>query len=170
MGGDILFIESTVSRGKGNYTVTGNLGNVMKESTNTAFTYLKAKAEVLGIPREAFSDWDLHIHFPEGAQPKDGPSAGIAILTALASLYTQRRVKTHMAFSGEITLRGKVLPVGGIREKVLAARRSGIRHVVLCEENRKDVEEIKPAYLKGLTFHYVNRMGEVLELALEKRK
>jgi ATP-dependent Lon protease len=170
VGGDILFIESTVSRGKGAYTITGNLGNVMKESADTAFTYLRSKADQLGIPHEAFKDWNLHIHFPEGAQPKDGPSAGIAILTALASLYTQRRVKTHMAFSGEITLRGKVLPVGGIREKVLAARRSGIKHIVLCAENRKDVEEIKQEYLKGLSFHYVSLMEEVLDFALEKGK
>lgn len=169
MGGDILFIESTVSRGKGQLTITGNLGNVMKESFNTAFTYLQSKAETLGIPKEAFTEWNLHIHVPEGAIPKDGPSAGIAILSALTSLFTQRRIKPFIALSGEITLRGKVLPVGGIKEKILAAKRAGIKEIVLCKENEKDVEEVPADFIKGLKFFYVENMDEVLEHVLEKK-
>lgn len=169
MGGDILFIESTVSRGKGQLTITGNLGNVMKESFNTAFTYLQSRSETLGIPKEAFTEWNLHIHVPEGAIPKDGPSAGIAILSALTSLYTQRRIKPFTALSGEITLRGKVLPVGGIKEKILAAKRAGIKEIVLCKENEKDVEEVPADFIKGLKFFYVENMDEVLEHVLEKK-
>jgi ATP-dependent Lon protease len=169
MGGDILFIESTVSRGKGQLTVTGNLGNVMKESFNTAFTYLQSRSETLGIPKEAFTEWNLHIHVPEGAIPKDGPSAGIAILSALTSLFTQRRIKPFTALSGEITLRGKVLPVGGIKEKILAAKRAGIKEIVLCKENEKDVEEVPADFIKGLKFFYVENMDEVLEHVLEKK-
>jgi ATP-dependent Lon protease len=169
MGGDILFIESTVSRGKGQLTITGNLGNVMKESFNTAFTYLQSRSETLGIAKEAFTEWNLHIHVPEGAIPKDGPSAGIAILSALTSLFTQRRIKPFTALSGEITLRGKVLPVGGIKEKILAAKRAGIKEIVLCKENEKDVEEVPADFIKGLKFFYVENMDEVLEHVLEKK-
>ncbi len=169
MGGDILFIESTVSRGKGQLTITGNLGNVMKESFNTAFTYLQSRSETLGIPKEAFTEWNLHIHVPEGAIPKDGPSAGIAILSALTSLFTQRRIKPFTALSGEITLRGKVLQVGGIKEKILAAKRAGIKEIVLCKENEKDVEEVPADFIKGLKFFYVENMDEVLEHVLEKK-
>ena len=170
MGGDILFIESSVSKGKGSLTITGNLGNVMKESFNTALSYLQTKADKLGIPKQAFSDWNLHIHVPEGAIPKDGPSAGIAILSALTSLYTQRKIKAFTALSGEITLRGKVLPVGGIKEKILAAKRAGIKEIILCKENEKDVDEVPADFIKGLKFHYVEQMDDVLELALEKKK
>ncbi len=170
MGGDILFIESSVSKGKGNLTITGNLGNVMKESFNTALSYLQTKADSLGIPKQAFSDWNLHIHVPEGAIPKDGPSAGIAILSALTSLFTQRKIKSYTALSGEITLRGKVLPVGGIKEKILAAKRAGIKEIILCKENEKDVDEVPADFIKGLKFHYIEQMDEVLELALEKKK
>lgn len=170
MGGDILFIESTVSKGKGELQITGNLGNVMKESFSTALTYLKSKAESLSIPKEAFTSWNLHIHVPEGAIPKDGPSAGIAILSALTSLYTQRKIKAYTALSGEITLRGKVLPVGGIKEKILAAKRAGIKEIILCKENEKDVDEVQADFIKGLKFHYVETMDEALEFALEKKK
>ncbi len=170
MGGDILFIESTASKGKGKLTITGNLGNVMKESFNTALTYIQSKADHLQIPQEAFTEWNLHIHVPEGAIPKDGPSAGIAILSALTSLFTQRKIKAYTALTGEITLRGKVLPVGGIKEKILAAKRSGIKEIILCKENEKDVEEVQADFIKGLKFHFVETMDEVLELALEKKK
>ena len=170
MGGDILFIESTVSKGKGELQITGNLGNVMKESFSTALTYLKSKADTLSIPKEAFANWNLHIHVPEGAIPKDGPSAGIAILSALTSLYTQRKIKAYTALSGEITLRGKVLPVGGIKEKILAAKRAGIKEIILCKENEKDVDEVQADFIKGLKFHYVETMDEALEFALEKKQ
>ncbi|HNM31497.1 MAG TPA: endopeptidase La [Chitinophagales bacterium] len=170
MGGDILFIETSASRGKGQLTITGNLGTVMKESFNTALSYLQSKAEELQIPKQAFTDWNLHIHVPEGAIPKDGPSAGIAIYSALASLFTQRKIKSFTALTGEITLRGKVLPVGGIKEKILAAKRAGIKEIILCNENAKDVEEVPAEFIKGLKFHYVEEMDEVLELALEKKK
>lgn len=170
MGGDILFLESMLSKGKGSLTITGNLGNVMKESATTALTYLQSKAEELKIPNEAFTNYNLHIHVPEGAIPKDGPSAGIALLTALASLYTQRKVKAFTALTGEITLRGKVLPVGGIKEKILAAKRAGIKEIILCSQNRKDVEEIQADFIKGLKFYYVDEMEQVLDLALEKKK
>lgn len=170
MGGDILFIETSASRGKGQLTITGNLGTVMKESFNTALSYLQSKAEELQIPKQAFTDWNLHIHVPEGAIPKDGPSAGIAIYSALASLFTQRKIKSFTALTGEITLRGKVLPVGGIKEKILAAKRAGIKEIILCNENAKDVEEVPAEFIKGLKFHYVEEMDEVLGLALEKKK
>ncbi len=166
VGGDILFIESSVSPGSGKVAVTGNLGDVMKESATIAMAYLKSHAEEWEISMDAFKKWDVNIHVPEGATPKDGPSAGVTMLTALASLYTQRKVKAKLAMTGEITLRGKVLPVGGIKEKILAAKRAGITTLILCEENRKDIEEITPSYLKGLTFHYVTQMKEVLDIAL----
>lgn len=170
VGGDILFIESNVSRGKGQLTLSGQLGDVMKESAMTALSYLKAHAEDLGIDYRVFSSYDLHIHVPQGAVPKDGPSAGITMLTSMASIFTQRKVKNNLAMTGEITLRGKVLPVGGIKEKILAAKRANIREIVMCYKNRKDVEEIGAEYTKGLTFHYVNYVEEVLEVALLKQK
>lgn len=170
VGGDILFIESSLSKGKGKLTLTGNLGDVMKESAVIALEYLKAHADKLGLKPEIFDEWNLHIHVPEGATPKDGPSAGITIFTALASLYTQRKVRDKLAMTGEITLRGKVLPVGGIKEKILAAKRASIKEIILCKDNRKDVEEIEPEYLKGLTFHFVSNMDEVMEHALLKQK
>ncbi|MBC9797198.1 endopeptidase La [Sinomicrobium weinanense] len=170
VGGDILFIESILSRGKGTLTITGNLGKVMKESATIAMEYIKANAEDLGINPEVFSNYNVHIHVPEGATPKDGPSAGVTMLTSLVSLFTQRKVKKNIAMTGEITLRGKVLPVGGIKEKILAAKRARIKEILLCEENRRDIEEIKPEYLKGLTFHYVTDMSEVLQLAITSQK
>jgi ATP-dependent Lon protease len=170
VGGDILFIESTLSRGKGLTTVTGNLGDVMKESTSTAFTYLKANASRMGIAQELFDKVNVHLHFPEGAVPKDGPSAGITILTSLASLFTQRKVRPYLAMTGEITLRGKVMPVGGIKEKILAAKRAGMKEIIMCERNRKDVQQINPAYIKNMKFHFVKNMNEVVELALQKNK
>lgn len=170
VGGDILFIESSLSKGKGKLTLTGNLGDVMKESAVIALEYLKAHADKLGLKPEVFDEWNLHIHVPEGATPKDGPSAGITIFTALASLYTQRKVREKLAMTGEITLRGKVLPVGGIKEKILAAKRSKITEIILSVENRKDIEEIEAEYLKGLTFHYVKNMDEVMDYALLKEK
>jgi ATP-dependent Lon protease len=166
VGGDILFIESIVSRGSGKLAITGNLGDVMKESATIAMAFLKSNCESLGIPYHVFKNYDVHIHVPEGATPKDGPSAGITILTALASLFTQRRVRPYLAMTGEITLRGKVLPVGGIKEKILAAKRANIQHVLLCEQNRKDIEEIRQDYLTGLEFHYVSSMQQVLDYAL----
>ncbi len=170
VGGDILFIESAISKGKGKLTVTGNLGDVMKESAIIAMAYLRAHASDFNIKVEVFDKWDVHVHFPEGATPKDGPSAGITILTSLASLFTQRKVKGKLAMTGEITLRGKVLPVGGIKEKILAAKRADIKEIILCEDNRKDIEEIRADYLKGLSFHYVESMLEVIELALTKQR
>ncbi len=170
VGGDILFIESAISKGKGKLTVTGNLGDVMKESAIIAMAYLRAHADDFNIETAVFDKWDVHIHFPEGATPKDGPSAGITILTSLASLFTQRKVKGKLAMTGEITLRGKVLPVGGIKEKILAAKRADIKEIILSVENRKDIEEIREDYLKGLTFHYVESMMEVIEIALTKTK
>ena len=169
-GGDILFIESLLTKGKGKLNLTGNLGDVMKESAVIALEFLKAHSDKLKIKIEAFQEWNVHIHVPEGATPKDGPSAGITMLTALASLFTQRKVKKNLAMTGEITLRGKVLPVGGIKEKILAAKRSGIKEIILCDQNRKDVEEINQKYLKGLSFHYVSQMLEVLTLALLNQK
>lgn len=170
VGGDILFIESSLHRGNGKTTITGNLGDVMKESATIALAYLKSHSEEFGIPFEAFKYWDINIHVPEGAVPKDGPSAGITILTALASLFTQRRVKARLAMTGEITLRGKVLPVGGIKEKILAAKRAEIKEIILCEQNRKDIEEINADYIKGMTFHYVDTMSQVVELSLTNQK
>ncbi|MDP6909794.1 MAG: S16 family serine protease, partial [Flavobacteriales bacterium] len=151
-------------------TLTGNLGDVMKESAVIALEYLKAHADKLGLKPEVFDKWNLHVHVPEGATPKDGPSAGITIFTALASLYTQRKVRDKVAMTGEITLRGKVLPVGGIKEKILAAKRARISEIILSSDNQKDVEEIEVEYLKGLTFHYVRNMDEVMNRALLKQK
>ena len=170
VGGDILFIESTISKGKGTLNMTGNLGKVMKESATIALEYIKSNAEILGLKQEIFEKYNVHIHVPEGATPKDGPSAGITMLTSLVSLFTQRKVKKSLAMTGEITLRGKVLPVGGIKEKILAAKRARIKEILLCEENKRDIDEIKPEYLKGLTFHYVKEMSDVLALALTKEK
>ncbi|WP_042007016.1 endopeptidase La [Capnocytophaga canis] len=166
VGGDILFIESALSKGKGTLNITGNLGTVMKESATIALEYIKANAERFGIEPTLFSDNNIHIHVPEGATPKDGPSAGITMLTSLMSLFTQKRVKKHLAMTGEITLRGKVLPVGGIKEKILAGKRAGIKEIILCKENEKDVLEIREDYLKGLTFHYVTEMEEVIKIAI----
>lgn len=170
VGGSILFVESILIRGKGSMILTGKLGDVMKESATTAMTFLKANAEYLGIDYKVFNHWDTHIHFPAGAVPKDGPSAGITILTSLASLFTQRKVKPFLAMTGEITLRGRVLPVGGIKEKILAAKRAGIKEIIMCHENQKDVEDIPQQYLKGVKFHYVKNMLEVLDLALMDEK
>ena len=170
VGGDILFIESILSKGKGQMTMTGNLGNVMKESATIALEYIKSNAERLGISPEEITNYNVHIHVPEGATPKDGPSAGVAMLTSLVSSFTQKRVKKHMAMTGEITLRGRVLPVGGIKEKILAAKRANIKEIILCEENRQDVEEIRQDYLDGLTFHYVKEMSEVIKFAVTDQK
>jgi len=170
VGGDILFVESSVSRGKGQLTLSGQLGDVMKESAMAALSYLKSNSKSLGIDHRVFQQYDLHVHVPAGAVPKDGPSAGITMLTSLASIFTQRKVKARMAMTGEITLRGKVLPVGGIKEKILAAKRSGIREIILSARNRKDIGEIEKQYLKGLTFHYVNSVDEVLKTALLREK
>ncbi len=166
VGGEILFVETSLSQGKGNLTLTGNLGDVMKESATIAFEFIKSHAEELGIQIDVFEKWNIHIHVPEGATPKDGPSAGITMLTAIISSFTKRAVKANFAMTGEITLRGKVLPVGGIREKILAAKRSKITDIILCKENRKNIEEIKQNYLTGLTFHYVENMTEVIDIAL----
>lgn len=168
-GGEILFLETSLSRGKGKLTLTGNLGDVMKESASIALAYLKAHATELSIDPRVFDRWDIHIHVPEGATPKDGPSAGIAMLTSLASAFTQRKVKMKIAMTGEITLRGKVLAVGGIKEKILAAKRSGINTIVLSEENRKDIEEISKNYLEGLSFIYIKEMIDVVNYSLTKR-
>ena len=170
VGGDILFVESSVNRGKGTLTLSGQLGEVMKESAVAALSYLKSNAAGLGIDHRVFQHYDLHVHVPAGAVPKDGPSAGITMLTSLASIFTQRKVKPRMAMTGEITLRGKVLPVGGIKEKMLAARRSGIREIILSAKNKRDINEIEKRYLKGLTFRYVDTVDEVLKLALMKEK
>ena len=170
VGGDILFIESILSKGKGTLTITGNLGTVMKESATIAMEYIKANADEFGIDPEIFEKYNVHIHVPEGATPKDGPSAGVTMLTSLVSLFTQRKVKNSLAMTGEITLRGKVLPVGGIKEKILAAKRARIKEILLCEDNRSDIEEIKPDYLKGLKFHYVTDMSDVLKYALTDQK
>ena len=166
VGGDILFIESLLSPGKGTMTITGNLGTVMKESATIALEYIKANASLLGLESEMLSKYNIHLHVPEGATPKDGPSAGIAMLTSLVSLLTQKRVKKNIAMTGEITLRGKVLPVGGIKEKILAAKRANIKEIIMCSENRQDIEEIKAEYIEGLTFHYVKEMSEVLKYSL----
>lgn len=171
VGGEILFVETSVSRGKGGrLTLTGNLGDVMKESAMLALEYIKAHAPLLGIDPEVFENWNIHVHVPEGAIPKDGPSAGITMATSLASALTQRKVKSNLAMTGEITLRGRVLPVGGIKEKILAAKRAGIKEIILCSDNRKDIEEIPAIYLKGLTFHYVTDVKEVFRLALTDEK
>ncbi len=170
VGGDILFIESSLSRGKGQLTLSGQLGNIMKESAVTALSYLKSHAEDLGIDYRIFQNYDLHVHVPQGAVPKDGPSAGITMLVSMASMFTQRKVKANTAMTGEITLRGKVLPVGGIKEKILAAKRAGIKDIIMCYKNRKDVEEIGEVYTQGLTFHYVDYVEEVLAIALLEDK
>lgn len=166
VGGDILFIESLLSPGKGTMSITGNLGTVMKESATIALEYIKANSKLLGLDADIISKYNIHLHVPEGATPKDGPSAGIAMLTSLVSLFTQKRVKKNLAMTGEITLRGKVLPVGGIKEKILAAKRANIKEIILCHENKSDIDEIKAEYLEGLSFHYVKEMSEVLEFAL----
>ena len=170
VGGDILFIESILSKGKGALNITGNLGKVMKESSTIAMEFIKAHAEELNINPEVFDKYNVHIHVPEGATPKDGPSAGVTMLTSLVSLFTQRKVKKSLSMTGEITLRGKVLPVGGIKEKILAAKRARIKEILLCEDNRRDIEEIKPEYLKGLTFHYVSDMLDVIKIAVTNQK
>ena len=170
VGGDILFIESILSKGKGTLSITGNLGKVMKESATIALEYIKSNAEEFGIKPKVLEKYNVHIHVPEGATPKDGPSAGITMLTSLISSFTQRRVKNKLAMTGEITLRGKVLPVGGIKEKILAAKRANIKEIILCDDNKKDILEIKENYLKGLTFHYVSEMKEVIDIALTKQK
>ncbi|GGW33160.1 endopeptidase La [Arenibacter certesii] len=166
VGGDILFIESILSKGKGTLTITGNLGTVMKESATIAMEYIKSNSDRYGINPDVFDKYNVHIHVPEGATPKDGPSAGITMLTSLVSLFTQKKIKKSLAMTGEITLRGKVLPVGGIKEKILAAKRARIKEIILCEDNRKDILEIKEEYLKGLTFHYVTDMQEVIDIAI----
>ena len=166
IGGDVLFIESSITKGKGKLTLTGNLGDVMKESAIIALEYLKAHSSMINVAQEAFDSHNVHIHVPEGATPKDGPSAGITMLTSLASIFSKRKVKKNLAMTGEITLRGDVLPVGGIKEKILAAKRSGVKEIILCSRNKQDVDEIKESYLKGLTFHYVEKMEEVLQIAL----
>tara|TARA_R110001632_G_scaffold43376_6_gene110149 strand:+ start:157624 stop:160098 length:2475 start_codon:yes stop_codon:yes gene_type:complete len=170
VGGDILFIESILSKGKGTLSITGNLGKVMKESATIAMEYIKANAEAFDINPEVLEKYNVHIHVPEGATPKDGPSAGVTMLTSLVSVFTQRKVKNKLAMTGEITLRGKVLPVGGIKEKILAAKRANIKEIILCKENEKDIAEIKESYLKGLTFYYVSDMSEVIDIALTKQK
>lgn len=170
VGGDILFIEASLSPGKGKLTLTGSLGEVMKESAVIAMAYIRANAQKLGIDFRILDQWDMHVHVPAGAVPKDGPSAGITMLTALTSAFTQRKVKSQLAMTGEITLRGKVLPVGGLKEKILAAKRAGIKDIILCEKNRKDILDINQRYLKDLRFHYVTEMQEVIELALMKQK
>jgi len=170
VGGDILFIESILSKGKGTLSITGNLGKVMKESATIAMEYIKANADTFGINPEVLEKYNVHIHVPEGATPKDGPSAGVTMLTSLVSVFTQRKVKNKLAMTGEITLRGKVLPVGGIKEKILAAKRANIKEIILCKENEKDIAEIKESYLKGLTFYYVSDMSEVIDIALTKQK
>lgn len=170
VGGEILFVEASLSKGKGKLTLSGQLGDVMKESAMTALSYLKSKADKLGIDYRAFDNYDLHVHVPAGAVPKDGPSAGITMLTAMASIFTQRKVRSKVAMTGEITLRGKVMPVGGIKEKILAAKRAGIKDIILCEKNKRDIEEIDEDYLKGVNFHFVDKVEEVLDLALLKSK
>jgi ATP-dependent Lon protease len=169
-GGEILYVETSLSQGKSKFTVTGNLGDVMKESAAIALEYLKSHCGQLGLKPEVFEKWDVHMHVPEGAIPKDGPSAGITMATSLASAFTQRRVKKGLAMTGEITLRGRVMPVGGIKEKILAAKRAGIKDIIISKENKKDIQEIKEIYLKGLTFHYVENVGDVFEIALLNEK
>ncbi|RLD62673.1 MAG: endopeptidase La [Bacteroidetes bacterium] len=170
VGGEILFIETSLSKGKGKLTLTGNLGDVMKESAVLALEYLKAHSKKLNLNENVFDNWNVHIHVPEGAIPKDGPSAGVTMVTSLASAFTQRKVKKNLAMTGEITLRGKVLPVGGIKEKILAAKRANIKEIILSEDNKKDISEIKDIYVKGLKFHYVKNIIDVLDVALLKQK
>ena len=170
VGGETLEVECTVMPGKGVLKLTGMLGDVMKESAEAAFSWVRAHSEDLGLEKHFYNECDVHIHVPEGAVPKDGPRAGITMATSLASALTQRKVRHSIAMTGEITLRGKVLPVGGIKEKILAAKRAGISNIILCADNRKDIEVIDQMYIKGLTFHYVSNVLEVLELALLKEK
>lgn len=171
VGGEILFIETSLSKGKGGkLTLTGNLGDVMKESAVLALEFIKAHAEMLRLDMRIFDNWNIHIHVPEGAVPKDGPSAGITMATSLASALTQRKVRPNLAMTGEITLRGKVLPVGGIKEKILAAKRAGIKDIIMSKENQKNIEEIPDMYLKGLTFHYVDNVSDVFQIALLDEK
>ena len=170
VGGEILLAEAALTPGKGNLVLTGNLGDVMKESASLALEWVKVNASNLGIDSEIFKNNDIHVHFPEGAIPKDGPSAGITIATAITSALTGRLLNPRIAMTGEITLRGKVLPVGGIKEKLLAAKRAGIKHIIISEENRRDVEDIEKNYLRGLDFTYVNTVNEVIDAALSKRK
>ena len=170
VGGEILFIESSVSPGKGDLNITGNLGKIMKESAIIAMEYIKSNAKELGIDNIDFGKFNIHIHVPEGATPKDGPSAGITMLTSLVSLFTQKKVKKNIAMTGEITLRGKVLPVGGIKEKILAAKRANIKEIILSIENKKDIEEIKKVYLRGIKFIYVKNMFEVIDYSITNRK
>ncbi len=169
-GGEILYVESSLSKGKGALTLTGNLGDVMKESAMLALEYIKSNSEELGIKSEVFGNWNVHVHVPEGAIPKDGPSAGVTMVTSLASAFTQRKIKKNLAMTGEITLRGKVLPVGGIKEKILAAKRAGITEIILSTENKKNLEEIKQEYIKGIKFHFANTIMDVLDIALLKTK
>jgi len=171
VGGEILFVETSLSKGKGDkLTLTGNLGDVMKESAVLALEYIKAHASLFDIPDDVFEKWNVHIHVPEGAIPKDGPSAGITMTTSIVSAFTQRKVKADLAMTGEMTLRGKVLPVGGIKEKILAAKRAGIKEIILSKENKKDIAEINAIYLKGLRFHYVGDIREALAIALLENK
>ena len=170
VGGEILFVETSLSKGKGSLTLTGNLGEVMKESAMLALEYIKSHAEELGLNSEIFNNWNVHVHVPEGAIPKDGPSAGVTMVTSIASAFTQRKVRKNLAMTGEITLRGKVLPVGGIKEKILAAKRAGITDIILSEQNKRNLEEIKEIYIKGLNFHFVHTIMDVLEIALLKNK
>ena len=170
VGGDILFIESILSKGKGKLSITGNLGKVMSESAKIALEYIKSNADKFNLSPDMFEKYNVHIHVPEGATPKDGPSAGIAMLTSLVSLYTQKKIKSKTAMTGEITLRGKVLPVGGIKEKILAAKRAKIKEIVLSKQNERDINEIKKEYLKGLKFHYVSEMSEVIDIAITNQK
>jgi len=170
VGGEILFVEVSLSKGKGALTLTGNLGDVMKESATIALEYLKSHAPALGLDPDIFKNWNVHIHVPEGATPKDGPSAGVTMFTALSSAFTQRKVRSKIAMTGEITLRGKVLPVGGVKEKMLAAKRAKITDIILSNENKKDIEDIKDKYREGLTFHYVDNMMDVVDYALLNEK
>jgi ATP-dependent Lon protease len=170
VGGEILYVETSLSKGKGALTLTGNLGDVMKESAMLAHEYLKSHSEKLDLDPEVFTNWNVHVHVPEGAIPKDGPSAGVTMVTSMASAFTQRKVKKNLAMTGEITLRGKVMPVGGIKEKILAAKRAGITEIILSEDNKKHLEEIKEEYLKGIHFHFVKTIMDVLDIALLKTK
>ena len=170
VGGQILMVETSLTEGKGRLTLTGNLGDVMKESAVIALEYLKAHSDLLNLKSELFDQWNIHIHVPEGAIPKDGPSAGIAMINSIASAFTQRKVRKLLAMTGEITLRGKILPVGGIKEKILAAKRANIKEIILSSENKKDIDEIKELYIKGLKFHFVDEIMEALNIALLEEK
>ena len=170
VGGEILFVETSLSKGNGKLTLTGNLGEVMKESAVIALEYLKSHSDLLGLDPEVFRKWNIHVHVPEGAIPKDGPSAGITMVTSIASAFTQRKVRKNIAMTGEITLRGKVLPVGGIKEKILAAKRAGVRDILISKENLKDIEEVKDIYVRGLEFRYVNNIMDVIDQSLLKQK